>query len=535
MSVAVMNPPAEVSTPIEVRFGTSQPQRRVTVFFRGILAIPQLIVVGVIGYGAAVVVFLGWFAALFTGRLPAPFARFLTGYMRWYTRVIAYEYLLTDVYPPFSLDPDPVYPVDLTVTTGRLNRAAVFFRILLVVPVSILSTALAFGWQVLSFFFWIITLVKGRMPDSIFGATAAVIRFQARVNGYLYLLTSVYPGGMLGDTGPGGVAVEVAESGTPYAPFAPMPPPPPQAWGVAAGIAAPVPPPPPAPYSAGAAPPPATWADVPPPPATGPDPSAPVPPPSAEPHPLDGFPGSGTVPPAPGADVPPPPLPPPPPVGTVPPPPGGAGTLPPPLPPPPSPGSYAPPPPVAGTPAVPDAGPGRVWPLFLTSAARTLTIVLLVLGAVGFAAYVALVATLASSSSLTNSLQASLAGSETQLAYEALQTPTDTFVSASKSCRDNATSTSGELQCLQSADATYAKAIDAYVTALGLIDYPSSAQVQASAAVAAGKNASALLISLSTAPDAQTYTSISTSSAFSTGLHALDSTYNDLIDTLNNS
>jgi len=184
---------------------------------------------------------------------------------------------------------------------------------------------------------------------------------------------------------------------------------------------------------------------------------------------------------------------------------------------------------------VPDAGPGRVWPLFLTSAARTLTIVLLVLGAVGFAAYVALVATLASSSSLTNSLQASLAGSETQLAYEALQTPTDTFVSASKSCRDNATSTSGELQCLQSADATYAKAIDAYVTALGLIDYPSSAQVQASAAVAAGKNASALLISLSTAPDAQTYTSISTSSAFSTGLHALDSTYNDLIDTLNNS
>ena len=71
----------------------------------------------------------------------------------------------------------------------------------------IFGTFLAF-----SFFFWIITVVKGRMPDSIFGATATVVRFQARTYGYFFMLTSVYPGGALGDTGADGRPVEVAVS-----------------------------------------------------------------------------------------------------------------------------------------------------------------------------------------------------------------------------------------------------------------------------------------------------------------------------------
>ena len=130
---------AEASSRVEVRFGTTQPQRRWTVLIRIILAIPQFFVLFFVGIGALVVVFLGWFAALFTGRLPASFAKFLLGYVRWTTRVYAYEFLMTDAYPPFALDPDPSYPVDVTVTTGRLNRFAVFFRIILVIPAAIVS------------------------------------------------------------------------------------------------------------------------------------------------------------------------------------------------------------------------------------------------------------------------------------------------------------------------------------------------------------------------------------------------------------
>jgi hypothetical protein len=41
---------------------------------------------------------------LFTGRWPEALRTFVVGVMRWATRVYAYLLLLTDQYPPFSLD-----------------------------------------------------------------------------------------------------------------------------------------------------------------------------------------------------------------------------------------------------------------------------------------------------------------------------------------------------------------------------------------------------------------------------------------------
>ena len=180
MTMAPLSQLAETSSKVEVRFGTTRPQRRVTVVFRIILAIPQFFVLFFVGIGAFFVAIVGWFAALFTGRLPESIAKFLLGYVRWNTRVTAYAFLMNDTYPPFSLDPDPTYPVDVAVTTGRLNRAAVFFRIILVIPAYILTVVLNYGMAVFSFITWIATLVNGEMPDAFFGASAAAIRFQAR-------------------------------------------------------------------------------------------------------------------------------------------------------------------------------------------------------------------------------------------------------------------------------------------------------------------------------------------------------------------
>jgi hypothetical protein len=189
MTMAPPSQLAETSSKVEVRFGTTQEQRRVTVLFRLILVIPQSIAVFFVGIGAFFVTIVGWFAALFTGRLPESIARFLLGYVRWSTRLYAYEFLLVDSYPPFSLDPDPTYPVDVIVTTGRLNRAAVLFRFVLAIPAWIVTTVLNYGLLVFSFITWIVTLVNGKMPDSFFGATAAVIRFEARTYAYVVMLT----------------------------------------------------------------------------------------------------------------------------------------------------------------------------------------------------------------------------------------------------------------------------------------------------------------------------------------------------------
>jgi len=110
--------------PVLVGFAGPAPQSRLTVLVRILMVIPQLVVVWLLGVAALVIVIIGWFGALFTGRLPVFAADFLTGYLRWLTRVYAYVFLLTDQYPPFSLD-DADYPVRVAVMPGQLNRLAV--------------------------------------------------------------------------------------------------------------------------------------------------------------------------------------------------------------------------------------------------------------------------------------------------------------------------------------------------------------------------------------------------------------------------
>jgi hypothetical protein len=76
---------------------------RLTVFFRIFMVIPHAIVLYFLQLVAQILVFIGWFAALFTGRLPGFIHDFVSGYLRWVSRVGAYMLLLTDDYPPFSM------------------------------------------------------------------------------------------------------------------------------------------------------------------------------------------------------------------------------------------------------------------------------------------------------------------------------------------------------------------------------------------------------------------------------------------------
>jgi hypothetical protein len=79
-------------------------RNRLTVFFRILMVIPQLLVLVVLWIAGFVCVVLSLFAVLFTGRWPEGLHRFVLGLMRWNVRVNAYLNLLTDEYPPFSMD-----------------------------------------------------------------------------------------------------------------------------------------------------------------------------------------------------------------------------------------------------------------------------------------------------------------------------------------------------------------------------------------------------------------------------------------------
>lgn len=179
-------------------FAGSARQRRVTVLFRLLLAIPQVIVLYVLSLVAELVAIAGWFAALFTGRLPAGLAGFLTGWLRWSARVGAYLALLTDRYPPFEMA-DADYPVRVSVAPGRLNRWAVLFRIILALPVAVLVAVLGYASVVIGFVAWFIVLITGTMPVPLYQAIAAVTRYGIRYYGYFFLLSGTYPGGLFGD------------------------------------------------------------------------------------------------------------------------------------------------------------------------------------------------------------------------------------------------------------------------------------------------------------------------------------------------
>jgi hypothetical protein len=194
----------EEGRPILVAFRDPAPQNRLTVLVRLILVIPHLFVLFFLGLAALVVLIIGWFAALFTGRLPE-FARgFLCGILRWDTRVYSYVGLLTDEYPPFSLEEESQYSVVLAIPPPtELNRLAVLFRIFLVIPAQIIAGVLA-GTATAIFLFvaWLVVLVSGELPPAFHDVIRAIVRYQTRLFGYLGMITPEYPWGPLGDQPP---------------------------------------------------------------------------------------------------------------------------------------------------------------------------------------------------------------------------------------------------------------------------------------------------------------------------------------------
>jgi hypothetical protein len=95
----------EAPYPIRSRF--AYPENGISrwrVFFQWFLAIPHFIVLYFLAIGAYIGLVIAFFAILFTGQYPPAVFNFLVGVMRWSTRVIAYTLLMTEEYPPFSLE-----------------------------------------------------------------------------------------------------------------------------------------------------------------------------------------------------------------------------------------------------------------------------------------------------------------------------------------------------------------------------------------------------------------------------------------------
>jgi hypothetical protein len=175
-------------------------QRRWTVLLRWILAIPMAILVAIVGIATFVVVILGWFAAVFTGRVPAFVRDVVTEYLRVNLRLQSYGLLLTDRFPPLRTGEVAEFPAHLAVPGATtMSRASVFFRIILIIPAGIVSTVVQYGLIPIAFVMWFVVLITGWLPKSAHDAFRAVVRYQTRVAAYVLLLVPAYPGELFGD------------------------------------------------------------------------------------------------------------------------------------------------------------------------------------------------------------------------------------------------------------------------------------------------------------------------------------------------
>jgi hypothetical protein len=196
-----------------VRFAVDYPDRtlnRATTFFRLIVAIPILIVLGSVSGGAwqwsyeqATFVVAGAGGILVFG--PLLMLVFRQKYPRWWfdwnlellrfgSRVGAYLALLDDRYP--STDEEQSVHLDVSYPDARneLNRWLPLVKWFLAIPHYIVLLFLYIGVFFAVLAAWFAILFTGRYPRGIFDFVEGVIRWHNRVVGYAFILvTDQYP------------------------------------------------------------------------------------------------------------------------------------------------------------------------------------------------------------------------------------------------------------------------------------------------------------------------------------------------------
>ena len=200
----------------ELFFDVPYPDRssRLTVFFRGLLVIPNaigLIFVAIFMWFATA---LAWLAIMITGRHPRGLWDFHMLVLRWAANLTVYANYLRDEYPPFG---SGSYPVQFELAyPERLSRLKTFFKPILLIPHMIALPILLNLASFLSVFAWIVIIITGRYPQGLFGFIVGVTRWQMRVAAYSHFLTDAYPPFSLDNTpgagsGGGGGAAALAE------------------------------------------------------------------------------------------------------------------------------------------------------------------------------------------------------------------------------------------------------------------------------------------------------------------------------------
>lgn len=194
---AASPPVATAAADYPARFGVEYPERlsRWKIFVKWLLAIPHFIILYLLQLVGSVMVFIAFFAILFTKKWPRGMFDFMVQIQRWTMNVATYALTLQrDEYPPFSGDAGE-YPVLLEIDYDEnLSRWMIFVKWLLVIPSAIVLLFLAIAAYVVVAIGFFAILFTARYPRGLFEFVEGVLRWSIRVNAYAaWLMTDRYP------------------------------------------------------------------------------------------------------------------------------------------------------------------------------------------------------------------------------------------------------------------------------------------------------------------------------------------------------
>ncbi len=170
------------------------------IFVRGILAIPHIVVLMILGIGMYIWIFLGWIPILVMGRVPGIALKLVTETIHRGQRIAAYTaFLMPGGYPP--LEPGAPIPIALQINPESLqiNRAwgipifGFLVRVIITIPHFVVLGILAIVVYLSLLIVWIPILLFGRYPDFAASFYGSFLRYYARVGAYLLLMPVPYP------------------------------------------------------------------------------------------------------------------------------------------------------------------------------------------------------------------------------------------------------------------------------------------------------------------------------------------------------
>ena len=171
----------------------------VLLFIKGLLLIPHVIILYALGIAVSLVVYIGYWAVLITGKYPMGLFEFVVGVQRWETRTDSWVYGFVDRYPPFSMGLEyyPVrFEVDFPESPSRvlaLLGALLLIKMVLLIPHLVILLFLVILMVVAVYVGYWAVLITGRYPVGLYTFVSGIQRWNYRAGAWLAGLTDRYP------------------------------------------------------------------------------------------------------------------------------------------------------------------------------------------------------------------------------------------------------------------------------------------------------------------------------------------------------